>query len=592
MPSDLNVLYQDLDQADREGKTEVAHIIAKRINMVKSSQMDTSPETGMSGLEKAAVGFQRGMRDLGAGAWQKALMAGEDMGMVPPGQAQKWTDETNEEIRLFEEGMPGIGAESFGRFAGWAAPAAMTGGGLGGVTAIGALEGGIMPTENPEWSEAAQNAAIGAATAGTIKAAPMAYRGARNLADRRRLRNIDPDLRAFVEQSGAKVSPDQYNPGAVRNTLADATITGGRRGKMRDARAALDDLNARYDGGNIQKAFNEGKERISEHESEYWTQTWDILGDIPVSKPALGAEFKTIANDLAKRGRWKELERLEELWASRPASNRVDDLHRWRADFGADEQAAWARDGLKPAHLKQMYAKITNEIETSLREEVGDEGVDLFQSAVDLTKRNRRIEENTGLGKKIRQNRKDSETAFIRAALGKDPDKRQAIKEIIGREGMPSVREQVIRQINDAYGEGDPLKAGKEIDKLMDTINEFFDPDEAAMIRGLNKFMKSTPRTVRDRIRSDPATSTAAAAALGAGVTFNTAATAVGYLALRRGMRRRDVQAMLQKLSKTDQDTRLYQDLLGALNTAFAEGAAGAAASQGPNIEIRDGVAQ
>jgi hypothetical protein len=533
---------------------------------------------GMGMGEKFLVGLGRGAMDLGQGIKQKALMAGEAMGLADEGSADSYTRQVNDEVARFEQGMPGIGAESVGRFAGWMAPAALTGGvgGLGTAAAMGAAEGAIMPTEEADWGDVGVNAALGAGSA-IVPGAPRAIRGA--LA-RRTLGRVDPDIEA-LSRRGVRASPDVYAPSATNKLAAHIADVPGfnqfRGNRMaRDTERVMRELVEENPASmGMQDAFRLGKEGMERKNSEMWRDVMGKVGDAPVPNAMLGRDMQSLHKELTDLKRFEEADFVEKLWGRR-TGNTVSDLHELRKKLG--EMANWGDEGVSSMTRDRLYKIITDQMEGSLERAYGQEGLDLFRGAAQNTKDMYRTMNSTRVMKSAMKDKIDSESSFINAALSNDKDRRAAMKAIIGQEGAPVVRNQITNDILQTYLEQGPRAGQRKIRALDGAIGDFFGPDEAATIRGLGKFIEAAPNNNIAKILgsgSVTAASLGLPAAAGAGVP-----AMVAFGGLTAAMRRRDVQRQLQKLSTLDAKSKSYDDIMRRLTNTFSMGAAGAAGGQ------------
>ena len=269
------------------------------------------------------------------------------------------------------------------------------------------------------------------------------------------------------------------------------------------------------------------------------------------------------------------------------AGDTLEDLHRFRAKFGAAQKAKWAEKGWDSAHVDRIYAALSDEMYSAASRSYGDEGVKVLQSAVDGTTRMHRTLDTTRVMKAAAKDKIDSESSFVRAALGTDKDKIAAMKTIVGQEGAPAVQRQIIDDIALKFDVDGGAAAAKRIKKLNESIETFFGADEAAAMRGLGKFVDNIPNEKQGVLR----TLLSGGAWLGGAMTAPVTATA-GAGVIWRWTRRQDVAAMLQKLETVATDTPMYKALANELTESLMV-VAGVEQSRPPmQVDIRQGVAQ
>ena len=87
------------------------------------------------------------------------------------------------------------------------------------------------------------------------------------------------------------------------------------------------------------------------------------------------------------------------------------------------------------------------------------------------------------------------------------------MKQILAKEGAPAVRDQISNDILSAYQQS-PQAGAAMIRKLGDSITEFFGKDEAAIYRGLDKFIGNMPKRGMDALTSGGISAGVAAAGI------------------------------------------------------------------------------
>ena len=546
---------------------------------------------GTSKVNEALIGVGRFATELGQGAKQKALMVKDEF--TGEGEADEYTEQINEETARWDKDTEGFGLEDIGYYGSMLGSAALApGGGIAGTAAVGALENALLPQQEAEWSEVAKDAALGGATAGAVRAAPDAIRGARNWNRSRKMAQVDPDVAKVGTDFGVKVSPDQLRPTTVNKQARDILDTPiwspGKAGKMDDSRRVLEEMAAKQKHGSVQEQFNKGVDALRDADSNRWKSTLAEVGDAPVSNANIGMEFKNLMDELASEGMAvDEIKAIQKMWKQRPKRwMSVQDLHKFRAKFGAKAQAKFTKKGLDARVPKRIYGILSEEMKRGIGHTYGDAGLKKFARATDATKDMYRRIDSTRLGKNLINNKVDSESDFIRVALGNNPDRRQAMKYILGEKGAEPIRAEIATDIFKKFDVEGPQAAAKRIRQMGDAIDDFFSPDDAAYYRGMAKFMDGIADN-SDLGKSMTSLAKSATVLGGTGAASGPAAIA-GYGALMTAMRRQDVTAMLQKLSTVKKGTKIHDQLLQELNRAIGISAQPAQESA-LRVPIQDG---
>lgn len=593
LPTDLNTLKEWWGYAQEDDDQEMMSTLDKRIRMVESSQHDyqTPEELSDGPVDRFLIGAGRGLMDIGQGVKQKALMAFGD-----EGEADQYTQQVNQEVQQFEEDFPGIGAESAGRLAGWAAPGLVSGMAGGAIPAMvaGGLEGGVMATPNADWGQAATGAALGTAGAAAGAAIPGAVRGARNLA---RGKPIDPDLAQLVKETGVKLTPDQMK--STHLTRAGEKVFPQRGNKMAEIETALSRMQMKHaTGDKLQPAYVEGANKLREADSLAWKEMWSEpvlpgedsirIGQIPVDEQDLVRRLVGTAETP------KERQALMELGQHLPIRNQdgldLEGLHQFRSNFAANK-TGWEDAGLSKSTQKKIYAAMSREMRETAERGGGQRAASMMNRRIANSQEMYDLFDKTRLPKKIASGDVTSEETFSRIMRGGDSDRISALNQIMGEQGIPGTRNTVMETVLKATGPD--LKTGKgvaAIDRLMPAIEEVLPADDVATMRGLRKLLAMAPgkgSQLEGILRGGGMMGAVAGAmtnpvAAGAG--------AMGLGALRYAMRRRDVQAMLQKLSTAEAGSPLQDALIDEIQNVIAAGSAGAAAQSDPmQIDIRNG---
>lgn len=594
--------------------------------MTRENLMSTQPVPQARILEDALIGAGRFLSEAGQGIKQKALMAGEELGLVDEGRAQEYTEQViKPDTRRWKQGTEGVGAEDVGYYGAMMAPSMAVGPmGVAGTTAMGALEAGILPTEEADWAEAMKQAGVGAAFAGTLRSAPEGIAAFRQWRKNKQLGKVDEDIVALAEQYGVKVPRSVNRPSVVGKASEEAArlpVIGkpfAERSRQ-SVRDTLDEMTARTTGNqNTQEAFVAGREALEEADSQAWKATNRLVGDAPIDRQRLNNDISEIMAGMgddtiaqsqreAIRELWRpvksrpqfkgktmeEYEAFQRKWDAQDqirgfAGDTLEDLHRFRAKFGAAQKANWNEKGWNTAYLDEIYGRLSDEMYDAANRSYGKAGADLVQKSVDDTRQMHRTIDSARVMKAAASDKIDSQSTFVRSALSSDRDKIQAMKTVLGEKGAPAVQREIIEDIArtfDIYGGNSAMKRTKKLDE---SIRTFFGEDQAAAIRGLGKFMDNIPPEKQSAIRT-----LLSGIGVGAGVGFtNPAGIAAASAIAWRWTRRQDVNAMLQKLETTAVDSPMYKALSNELAESLAV-VAGVEQSRPPmEVQIRDGVPQ
>jgi hypothetical protein len=537
------------------------------------------------------TGVGRFATEMGQGIKQKYLQAFGD-----EGEAKKYTEEViTPERKLWEKGTEGLGAEDIGYYGAMMTPGMATGGlGIAGTAAMAGLEAGLMPTTDAEWESAFKQAGIGAGFGAGLRALPEGAAIFNQWRKNKQLGKVDDDIVALAEQFGVEVPRSVNRPswiGRASEEMANIPIIGrpGATAMRQDAYNTLEAMGGRPTE-TTQEAFKRGKEALEEADSTRWQRTHSAIGDAPIDRQGLNNEIGNIIENL--RGDTigqQQIEQLRTLW--KPVKQRqpfkgktmdeykawkqkwddqdqirgfkgdtLEDLHKFRAKFGAAEQAAWREKGWDSSVPRQIYAALTDEMYRAADRGYGEGGVRVLQNAIDKTKEMHRTFANTRAMKGAVQDAVDSDSTFVRAALSNDPDRIMAMKTVLGQQGAEPVRREIVNDIMQQFAMNGGRSANKRIAKLSKPIEAFFGADEAAAMRGLGKFMDNIPQDRQSFFRNWVGGGSMLAAGLHAPLVTGAAATGAW-----QWTRRQDVVAMLQKLSKTPKDSKLYKALTNEL---------------------------
>jgi hypothetical protein len=545
MPTDLDELYADLSDADIAGDDATAAIIAKRINMVQSATAgNVRMDEEYNPAEKFLIGAGRGAMDLAQGAKQKALMAGEALGVVPEGRPEEYTNKINEEVERFESDFPGIGAESVGRFAGWAAPAAITGGGAGMLPAMamGALEGGIMPTETAAPEEAIKNAVLGATVGATGKG--IQY-GLQSRGGKQMLSNISEKAEELY---------NRYNP---VSSLQDETIAGSR-----------------YLKDDIGYLWNDLDAAVGHR----------VVDDTPIYQGILDEidKLQVAGGDPAT------MNKLIQLWDNMPRGKdgqvRWRDIKEFRSNFSGANAAKFGQEGMSEGVIKRIYGDITEVMKRNLK---SDAEYNMFQDAVDATTARKMDIKASGVGGRASKDAAPDEDWFINKLNSGNADSTVALTRLMTDEGVEGAKAQILRGVTNDFleGGGSNVSSTTRYKKLTNTIDKLFDPDEAAEIRSFIDFL--------DIAKKEASLQTALRGVMASATIVGGAKAGAARFVLPSILRNAETKAIMRKLATTKKGTRLYQDLTGVLTRIFTQGAAGAVEANDPyTVMIRDGVQQ
>jgi hypothetical protein len=571
-------------------------------------------------FEDALIGLGRFGHEAGQGIKQKGMMLGETLGLMDEGGADEYTKTINADRARYDKITEGAGMEDFGYYGGMLAPSlAVPALGIAGTAAIGGLEAGMLPTAEADWWDVAEQTIKGAAIAGGLRSVPAAWKALKQ----RKKGMIDEEVIAFAQKFGVKVPRNLHTPsnmGKIANEAGTLPIVGkiGAQGMRDDAGRVLQEVMDANETG-VQKAFVAGKERLENQTSDTWKAAHREIGDAPIDRQHLNnrmAEYlHSLKGDAVGQ---RDAGNIESLWRTmtqRPkfsangktrkqydefkakwddsdeikgfTGDTLKDLHTFRAKFGAANKGSFNQQGWDVATNKKIYGILTDEMEAAAHRGYGQEGLDTFQNAIDLTKANRRTLENTRVQIKAQNDLIDSESGFIGAALGGDRDRMMAMKTILGEQGAPAIRDEIANRIFNQKGISGDKSAARLVRKLEPAIDQFFGADEAAAMKGLGKFMDNIPNKEQGFWNQF-----GRLAMGGGGLAANAPATIAAVAASSKWLRRVETTRILQKLSKEPADSPLYKALTNQL-TESAMVAMGTAGSRPPmQVDIRQGQAQ
>lgn len=571
--------------------------------------------------EDALVGAGRFFSEMGQGIKQKYLMA------TDPEKAKEYTDETIIPDReRWDKGTEGMGSEDIGYYGAMASPGAVGGGGLGvlGTGLMAGVEAGLMPVDSATWEETAKNAATAAAFGAALRFAPdlwSAQKAVRNwLKNRNIQKNLDPDMVALAEQYGVKIPRSMYSPskaGKVAEELGQVPFVGrvAIPKMLADAKSTMEEMLRRNEPRKkIQDVWNKQKKAIEDADSNAWIKTHEAIGDAPIDRQSVNntmeevlgtfrgdtigqaqvdeirslwrpmrqrPRFETKGKTLEDYNAWKNKWDMQDQVRGFEGDN-LQALHKFRAKFGAANQASWSEKGWNPAHLNAVYEALTEEMYAAASRSYGQAGVDMLRRSVDDTTAMHRMFRNTRVGQQAQQDAIDSTSTFVKAALSGDADRMAAMKQILGKDGAVNVRNEIISDVMSTFTEKGQKAAANRLGALKPAIKTFFGDDDLAAINGLQKFMEAIPK--------DKMSFFSSMFRIG-GATLMPQLGAAAALA-PKWIARQDVGAMLQKLSTTPKDTKLYKALVNEL-TESAMIAGGVSQSRPvPEIDIINGVTQ
>lgn len=608
MPKDLGQLYSFHKIAREGGDDEFATAIEKRINMLKDSgyklndegqTVSRNPIEDDSALTKFRVGMGRGFMDLGQGAKQKALMAGEALGLVDEGRADEYTQGVVQEQQRFEQDYPGIGAESAGRFAGWATPALLTGGagGVGAAAATGAVEGGMAVTPEASWEDTILQAMVGGGLGAVGAGAPRLIGALRGKAGKGAAEQIDPDMAAAVRETGIELTPDQYNQNLM-NRVAGKVMP-QRSTKMKQAEEALEGLHAGWKSTDpsLQQKFNAGKQRLMQADSDAFEAMWDAkvssnqmvpIGDYRVSMQRFGDRLDKSAREFEKAGLGgKDAESMRSILEQMPTPANgkfltLRELHQFR-------QRVYQADGFSPDAKKAAYRAISDEMRDTAKINGGDAAMEMMEDRIKKSQGVYNTLESAGIPNKYSPRsaksdpQKTGDKPFVNALFSKDAGRKDALREVISQTdgGLQRVRSELMDHVMEEADNMTPSQIATRLKKITTAAEGVLPDDEVAILRGLRKIMQTIPREA-DTAEKIARGGAALAGPVAAGIANPVAglATAGGLGIIRGAMNKRNVQQALQKAGQLDDDEAIRK----IANYIYGETLAGAAVGAGQEI--------
>lgn len=592
MPRDIPTLKAWGAEAYRRGNEEAMKHIAIRIQQIQEYQKDLNRkyEGGESGLEKFAIGAGRGAMDLAQGAKQKALMVGEGMGLVDEGRAQEYSEEVAEEQQRFEEDFPGIGPESFGRFAAWSAPGAILPGGPIGAAVGAGVESAVMPTPDADWGQVATQAAIGTATAGALRNAPAALGAGRDALRNTRRMDIEPEMEdalRYAESQGFGVRPHHISgERGVFTELADSAPFNRSASRVRaDRDAAIEQMENLYPNASVQQGAREGLEKVEMDESKLWRDLSTKIGSARFDPNLVRAMIMSEYSLLKRSGKADKgtLNALRELHDIMPTDEGFLNLKNFRSTLGRMRSGQWGERSVSQVPFNRLYGRVTEYLK-SISAKGG--ALDEFDIANAASREKHRMLKQTRLSQPVLRDRYDSERLFENLIKGGDKDRNTALRYLLNEEGVDGAKRVITEQIVEG-AKTSPRTVMKKFRKLEEILPTYMDEAEIMQLRGFSKWMEMiapdlntsiTPREFVTRAVSNIGIPTAA--------VVNPATLPVlliQQVGLPALMRRRDAREYLNRMAGLNPNSREARQIGAELNkmlNAIVYGAASEMATE------------
>ena len=600
-PEDIPMLDQWGRQAFEEGDMELAKLIAQRVAMIEnaySGGYDPDEEEGP--VDKFLIGMGRGAMDTIQGAKQKALML-RDMESSPgAGQfnvlkkgmellfgdeertAEEYTRDLSDEIGQFEEDFPGIGPESFGRFAGWAAPAAAAApSGIGATAAVGALEGFLQPTEEASFAEAGKNAAIGGVTAGALSAVPYAYRAYQNMM-RGPVKEGAEDALRLADKAGAKMRPGQIVDSPITNIMDDqaADTLAGNVSRSRvedDVRKVEDYISDQYPRSSVGEGYRTGQQNFRQMEKEAWQPVDELLEGVNFNKFHVR---NTIINDIISDMRKNNVPQsvIDEMaeWGRTvlKGGEKWSDLKNLRSNIGLDPMPLsggspeqWSTRSNHQKWFDRLYGEVS-EYMKDVADKVDARGA--VEDAIDFSKQLNQLERQAGVQRSVRSGQIQRDSVIENIVKGSDKDRNAALSQILSSEGVDGAKNILVESMIDSPN---PLRQFKRMER---SLPNYFAPDEIAELRGYAHFMDLVEKDLKKGEKGVTLSLVGQAVAPAVGAAVGGTPGAITVAAVQQGivpalMRRQGAKELMQKLGSVKPESKyaglIYDRLISSLAT-------------------------
>lgn len=501
-----------------------------------ASANEFAPENEMSTLEKGVVGLGRGFMDFGEGVKQAGLAAGEYLGLVDDGAAQRYAEQVRPERELYKKGLGNDAAASVGRFVGETAPllavpvggAASVGGRVGLAAATGAGTGALQLVDESQGQSRLENTLAGAALgAGGGAAVEGLARVGGKLINTVKGNTASPAARevldAGTEHNIPVFAQDVSNNPLLRSATTTAEqlpvvgLSGARQAQQDAAKAAAARFRDQFadigdePGNVVQASINKRTQRLKQAAGKKYdrvAQLADPLGDVPL--PTLQSTVKQLADESkaipdvtgGRNAANQALDQLDQLAQS--GNLTFSQLRAVRSDLGKSirelERSTSENRFERLRLLQQAKAAITEDLDAFAGRSNSGQLKQAWRAADEFYK-NRVVPQRARDIQRAANHANPDEaySAFLKAGTNQDRAKR--LYQAVGPKGRQAVRYGIVRDaFNKAIREGtsgevfSPAKFAGELERLQGATGVFFKGTDKRQLDGLIKVMRHVQR--------------------------------------------------------------------------------------------------
>lgn len=480
----------------------------------------------MGAIERATVGFGRGLTVAGRGVKQAALQAAGAFGLDTQPALDAMQAQETDEKRIFDAGVGKTAAGIAGAFAGEVAPTLFVPGGavargasLAQKSVAGAKLGGVLgglqyvdPGES-RLENAAQGAALGGIASGAID---LVAKGGARLANTLAGRSEQPiaDVLALGKQHNVPVfAPDVAGSpvmGKVSTLAEDVPLVGMAKPRLQQAEAAAASAQAMMGrlatpvndvGRTLQDSLSsrtQALQKLAGKRYDAVAKAADPLGAVPLNN------LRTTAQRLLTEAKQdidpsaSLISRLEGIANTADGAN-FSQARLYRSNIGDEIRKLQSGSDLKSARpLQQIKAALEQDMNGFAQTAGGD--VATKWKAADQFFKNRVMPQRESDIVRAMRNQHPDEVfkQFIRSGT---QDRAQRLYNALGAKGRNAVKAGILEQAwqkaaqSGANGVAfSPAKFAGELERVQGSVGVFFKGADKAEIDGFTKLMRHVQR--------------------------------------------------------------------------------------------------
>lgn len=519
----------------------------------------------MGAIERATVGFGRGLTLAGRGAKQAALAAAGAFGFDTQPELDAMQARESDERRIFDAGVGQTTAGTVGQIAGEFAPLALApggavarGAGLAQKALAGARVGGIVgglqyvdPNET-RLANIAQGAALGGVAAGAID---LAAKGGARLANTFAGRSEQPiaDVLALGKQHNVPVFAPDVAGSPIMNKVAtiteDVPLVGMAKPRLQQAEAAMagaqsligrlapqvDDVGRELQGSLTRRS--EGLQKAAGRLYDRVAQAADPLGPVPLTN--LRSTAQRLLDEAKKdidpnAGLIARLERFAQAQDGNFSQSRL-----FRSNLGDEIKKLQTGMDMKAARpLQQLKGALEQDINGFAQSAGGD--VAGKWKAADRFFREKVVPQRESDIVRAMRNRNPDEVfkQFVKAG---SQDRAQRLYNALDGKGRDAIKAGILNQAwEKAVQDGakgvafSPAKFAGELERVQGSVGVFFKGADKKELDGFTKLMRHIERA--GQVAENPPTGNRLVLPVLMGETLapGTSAAALGSGALAR----------------------------------------------------------